>query len=262
MPPFSRSDLLSFLSEPRCLKEVAEHFEISSPVAYCVLQEALVQNQILVCKCSRNPSLKSQKKQKQRDTLFYIAEDSGLLSKGLTRFAAKGVRLAQEGVRSETAFVKFRSKVSSKSNFFSMIENTSDSGNRELGQTPFPRVRVNKGKLVRSARLRAPPVIRQSLTQSQIGSFSVAEKLSMLTALSRQPLSYLDLRARFSISKKRIKTFMKNGLIKEVWGPKNIGVRFRLTENGKKHLKRLKVAAKFGKDKMRKTTIELGHSRL
>jgi hypothetical protein len=257
----NRSELLNFLSEPRCLKEVADHFGISASIADCCLQKAIEQNQVIVCKYSRNASLKSRKKQKQHETFFYISRDSDLFSKGLTGFAVTRVVGTQEGVGSETAFVKFSSKSASKSNFSSMIENASDSKNRELRQTAFPRVKAPRERLVRNPR-RPPPVIRQPLKQSQIKSLSVAEKLSMLIALSHQPLSHLDLHAHFNVSKRTIKTFMKNGLIEEAWGPQNIGVKFRLTTKGEKYLKRLKAAARLGKDKIRKATIQLKYSNL
>lgn len=257
----NRSKLLDFLSEPRCLKEITNHFGISTSIAdYCLLK-AIEQNQVIVCKYSRNASLKSRKKPKRRETSFYISRDSDLYSKGLTGFAVTRVAGTQEGVSSETAFVKFSSKSVSKSNFSSMIQNASDSKNRELGQTAFPKVKASKERLVRNVRWHAP-VIRQPLKQSQIKSLSVAEKLSMLMALSRQPLSHLDLHAHFKISKRTIKTFVKNGLIQEVWGPQNIGVKFRLTTKGEKYLKRLEVAARLGKDKIRKATIQLKYSHL
>jgi len=257
MSDSNSSDLLNFLSEPRSLKEVAEHFGISPSVADYYLQKAIEQNQVLVCKCSSNAGLKSRKKQKQRETLFYISQNIDPLSKGLTGFAATRVARTQ-GVGSETTFVKFSSTRISKSNISSMIENALDSKKYEPRQTSFPRIRVRREKLVRSARRHAP-VIRQPLIQSRVKSLSAAEKLSMFAALSRQLLSYSDLHVRFNISKQTIKTSMKNGLIEDVWGPKNIGVRFRLTKKGEKHLKRLKVAAKLEKDEIKKATIRLKH---
>lgn len=256
-----RSKLLNFLSEPRCLKEITNHFGISTSIADYCLQKAIEQNQVIVCKYSRNASLKPRKKQKQRETLFYISRNSGLHSKGLTEFVETRVAGAQKGMRSETAFVEFSSKSASRSDFSSMIENASDSKNREPRQTAFPKVKASRERLVRNARRHAP-VVRQPLKQSQIKSLSVAEKLSMLMALSRQPLSHSDLHARFNVSKRTLKTFIKNGLIEEVWGPQNIGVKFRLTAKGEKHLKRLEAAARLGTDKIRKATIQLKYSNL
>ena len=257
----SRSKLLDFLSKPRCLKEITDYFRISASTADYCLQKAIRQNHVTVCKYPRNASLKPRKKQKQREILFYISRDSDLFSKGLTGFAIPRVAGTQEGVSSETTFVKFSSKSASKIRFSSMIGTASDYENRKPDQTTFPRIKASKERLIKSVRQHAP-VIRQPMRQSQIKSLSIAEKLSMFKALSRQPLSHLDLHAHFNISKRTIKTFVKNELIEEVWGPQNIGVKFQLTTKGEKYLKRLEAAARLGTDKIRKATIQLKYSNL
>jgi DNA-binding MarR family transcriptional regulator len=257
----NRSKLLNFLSEPRCLKEITDRFGISASTADYCLQKAIKQNQVIICKYSKKASLKSRKKQKQRETLFYISRDSGLHSKGLTGFVVARVAGAQKAVSSKTTFVEFSSRSASKSSFSSIIENTSDSKNRGPKQTTLPKVKASREQLVRNAQ-RHVPVVRQPLKQSQIKLLSVAEKLSMLMALSRQPLPHSDLHARFNISKRTLKTFVKNGLIEEIWGPQNIGVKFRLTTKGEKYLERLEASAKLGMDKIRKATIHLKYRNL
>lgn len=250
------SGILHFLTEPRSLKEIAEHFGISEPTAYYYLQKKIEQDQILICKCSRHTQRVDA--QQKSETLFYISRDSKLLSKGLTRFAVTEAIRTQGRIGNETSSIKFTSTGASRSNFHRMIEDASDSKKREFRLTSLPRINVRREKLVRSIRRHAP-VIRQPLKQSQVRSVSAAEKLSILNALSRQPLPYLDLHARFSISKHVVKTLLRNGLVKETWGSKNIGVRFQLTGKGEKRLKQLKVAARLGKNNIRKTAIKLKH---
>ena len=58
-----------------------------------------------------------------------------------------------------------------------------------------------------------------------------------------EPLTFLDLRARFGVSKRTMEGLVVKGLSKEVWGNRAIGVRFKLTSKGKKHLKELEAAA-------------------
>ncbi len=256
MPNTDCSDLLNFLSEPRSLREVAEHFGILASVAAAYLQKAIEQKQVLVCRYSGEPSIKSPRRRKQRQTLFYISRDSNLLSKGLTGFAISKVVKTQIRAGGETTFVKFSSKSATKSRFSSMVENASGSLEHELEPQPLPRIKMCKESIVKSAR-RYTLDLHQPLLQSRTQSFSTAEKLSMLTTLSRRPLSYLDLHTLFGIPKLTVKTLIKNGLVEEVWGPKNIGIRFRLTRKGKEHLKRLKTAARLGEDKIRKATIRL-----
>ncbi len=247
----NNSNLMHFLSEPRSLKEVAKHFGISPSLADYHLTKAIEQKRILVCKCPSNANLNSKKK-KQRETLFYISKDSHLLANELTGFTVTRTVKAQ-GVGNEITFIKFDSEDASKSNF-------SVSGKNNEPDSPlFPRIEVRREKLLRSGR-RNTYVARQPLKKSQTRRFSTAEKLSMLTALSRQLLSYLDLKARFNVSKYAIKTFIKKELIEEKWGPKNIGIRFRLTKKGERYLERLKMAAKLEKDKIRKANIQLKHN--
>ncbi len=67
----------------------------------------------------------------------------------------------------------------------------------------------------------------------------------------------MDLHASFNVSKNTIETLSRKGYVEEVWGPRNIGVRFQLTEKGKRHLERLRLAAKLKKDEMEKAAIRL-----
>ncbi len=254
MPDTDCSDLLNFLSEPRSLREIAEHFGILASVAAAYLQEAIEQEQVLVCRYSGKASIKSPSRRKQRQTLFYISRDSNLLSKGLTGFAISKVVKTQIRAGGETAFVKFSSKSAIKSRFSSMA--VSGSLEHVPVPQPLPRIKMRKKNIVRSAR-RYGLNIPQLPPQNQSKSLSATEKLSMLKTLSRRPLSYLDLRTLFDIPKRTVRTLVKNGLIEEVWGPKNIGIRFRLTRMGEEHLKRLKTAARLGEDKVRKATIRL-----
>jgi len=249
-------ELLNFLSEPRSLKEIAKHLGISSSTAGDYLQKAFEQNLILICRFQRNTGLKAQKEQRLHETLFYISRDSHLLPKGLTGFNATRILQIREVAKSKNAWIKFSSKDTNKASFSSVNENASDSLEHELGSKTFPKIGKSKEKMARNVQ-RPVDIIYRPLTRSQARTFSAAEKLSMLKALSRKSLSYLDLHVRFNVSKQVIGTFVKNGLIKETWGSENIGVRLLLTEKGEKQLRRLKMASMLEKDKVRKATIQL-----
>jgi len=54
-------------------------------------------------------------------------------------------------------------------------------------------------------------------------------------------------------------TFLRKGLTKKTWGPKNIGVKFRLTIRGKRHLKRLEASAKLEKNEIKKVNVRFKH---
>jgi len=253
------SELLYFLSEPRSLEEIAEHFAISTSMANRYLQKAIRENQILACRCSTRGHLKSQKKQGQSEILVYISRDSDLLSRELTGFAVEKVVRTQKGVGSETTFIRFSSENPSKSSSNSM-QGVLRGKKYELADqnsTSLPLIKVHKEKFVRSAR--EPIAAGKRKPQSQARSFSIAEELSMLTALSHNPKSYVDLKTRFKVSKPTLRTLTKKGIVEEVWGPRNIGITYQLTEKGKKHLNRLKMAARLKRDKIKDLSIRLKH---
>ena len=253
------SELLYFLSEPRSLKEISEHFAISTSVADRYLKKAIRENQILACRCSTQDNLKPQSKQGQSETIVYISRDSDLLSRELTGFANEKVVRTQKGVGSETAFIRFSSEDPSKYRSNSMPEVSQVKMHEPADQnsTSFPQIMVRKEKFVRSAR--EPIATDRRKSQSQARSFSVAEEFSMLTALSQNPMSYVDLQTRFRVTKRTLRTLAKKGIVEEVWGRRNVGITFQLTLKGKKHLKRLKAAARLERDKIKDLSIQLKH---
>lgn len=252
------SDFLNFLSEPRTLKDVAERFGASASSARRHLQKAIEQRQVIAFKCSRKAYRKAQRKQRSRETVFYISRDGGFLPKELVGFAVKGMTKALDGAEGSTAFVKFKSKGNSKSSFSSKPKSALDYEGYERRSTRFPRIKAGKEKLVASARQRHSPMGKIP-RQNQTKSLSTVEKLSMLTALSRRSLSYLELHSRFKVSKQTIKTLTRNGVVEAVWGPMNVGINYGLTKKGMNQLKRLRAAARLNGDEIRKATIHLKH---
>jgi len=90
-------------------------------------------------------------------------------------------------------------------------------------------------------------------------SLSNAKKLQLFQALLEEPLPFLDVHARFGVSKQTIRRLVKNGLLVEVWGPKAIGVRFKLSKKGKIYLKELEAAARYEPRMKEKSFIRLKH---
>jgi len=84
-----------------------------------------------------------------------------------------------------------------------------------------------------------------------------AIRLQLFQALFEEPLPFLDLHARFGVSKRTIRGLVKNGFLVEEWGPKAIGVRFKLTNRGKMHLKELEAAARYEPKKGERNLIRL-----
>jgi hypothetical protein len=90
-------------------------------------------------------------------------------------------------------------------------------------------------------------------------SLSNAKKLQLFQALLEEPLPFLDVHARFGVSKQTIRRLVKNGLLVEMWGPKAIGVRFKLSKKGKNYLKEFEAAAKYEPRMKEKSFIRLKH---
>jgi len=66
----------------------------------------------------------------------------------------------------------------------------------------------------------------------------------LFRALLKKPLSFLDIHGRFGVSKQVVGWLAKTGFLREVWGPKAIGVKFMLANKGRMHLRELEAAAK------------------
>lgn len=91
---------------------------------------------------------------------------------------------------------------------------------------------------------------------------SHAKRLQLFQASLKEPLTFLDLHGRFGVSKQTIRRLVKNGLLMEVWGPKAIGVRFKLSKKGKIYLKELEAAAKYEPKVREKDFIRLKYKPL
>jgi len=91
-------------------------------------------------------------------------------------------------------------------------------------------------------------------TRERLSEF---RKLQLFQTLIKQPLPILDLRTRFGISKQTLKGLCKKGLVAEVWGPRTVGLRFKLTQRGKTYLDELKAAAKYDSHVSKRGVIRL-----
>jgi hypothetical protein len=74
---------------------------------------------------------------------------------------------------------------------------------------------------------------------------SHAEKIRLFETLRDSSMSFRELHSLFRISKREIAHLMRKELVEEVWGPRNVGVRFRLSRKGKQQLKALRTVTNF-----------------
>lgn len=136
---------------------------------------------------------------------------------------------------------------------------TNDGMQKEYVAPRFLSTLMDKGRLIKrkvTAQLSGRKVWSDTRESNYL---SHSKKLQLFQALLKEPLPFLDLHGRFGVSKQTIRRLVKNGLLTEVWGPKAIGVRFKLTNKGKTCLKELEAVARY-KLKIRETSfIRLKH---
>ncbi len=82
-------------------------------------------------------------------------------------------------------------------------------------------------------------------------------KLQLFEALLKEPLPFLGLHARFGVTKQTMRGFIRRGWLTEMWGPGGVGVKFRLSEEGRNYLRQLEAAAKYETKVTRKDFVRL-----
>ena len=258
MSKFDRSSLLEFLRKPRCLREVVRHFEVPTKLVDYHLQEAIKSGEVLVYR-KHIPLgfLNSNAKQLRLKGLLYISRDSPRL--------AKDVATINSLPKTRGSATKELLHHNHKSSVFShrkpvFLHNLM--AYLKLDKAEFSRVLYNlsnKMKLTKSNRSTRRLKWETRYDSHESKSFLYAEKIRLFQALSNKPLPFLDIHRRFKISRQIVKGFVKSGLFEEVWSPKNIGVKFKLTEKGKAYLKRLERASHFEPQQRKKIFIRLKH---
>lgn len=256
MSKFDRSNLLKFLRKPRCLREIVRHFEAPTKLIDYHIQEAIKSGGVLVYgKQIQKRSLNSNAKQLRSEGLLYISKNSSLLAKDIV--AIKSLPKTRDSATKESAHYDHKSSVFSKK--LGLTNNPMDHPKRdETELSRAPSNLSNKMKLAQNSGARRLKWKKRYNTHES-KSLSHVEKISLFQALSNQPQPFLDIHRRFGISKQIVKGFVKNGFFEEVWGPKNIGVQFKLTEKGKASLKRLEKASHFEQQQRKKIFIRLKH---
>lgn len=256
---FDDLSLSKFLSKPRFLYEVAEHYGISEKLAEFHLQEAVKSGQVLVSKRPVFQTLRlSDGRMKRFSGFVYVFGKSSVLMNRVMKLSIKEPSGSPEA-GGEAASIRFLSntdalkakEVSDRKLPSSRKEGTSDS------RVDVHRFRTS-GSLVsqfgtsrskvKLARTRTIDRLLRHVPRSveeEVKSISQVERIRLFRALLKEPLPFLDLHGRFGVSKQIVKGLVKNGFLREMWGPKAIGVRFTLTNKGRVHLKELEAAARY-----------------
>jgi len=260
--------LSKFLSKPRFLYEVAELYGISKKLAESHLREAVRSGQVFV---SERPIFQTLRLSNGRTKRFggfvYVLGKSLVLMNRRTRFSVRKPN-GSTGSEGEVLSIRFLSSTDELKTKEVVDHKWSRSGSE---RTMDSRVNVHHLKMSGSlasqfnvsrskVKLARPRTIDHLLrhvprpAEEEIKSLSQAERIRLFRALLKEPLPFLDIHGRFGVSKQIVRGLVKNGFLREIWGPKAIGIRFRLTNKGRMHLRKLEAAAEY-EPKMRETTF-------
>lgn len=255
MSKLDRSNLMEFLRKPRCLREIVKHFEVPTKLVDYHLQEAIKSGRVLVYgKDLQKRSLKLEARQLRLEGSFYISRNSPLLAEDVTMkycLPKTSTSATNEFTHQDHKSSVFPCrKLAFLHNLMAYLE---------LGKAELSGVLSslsNKMKLAESNK----NVLRPKLGKrhdTKFISLSHFEKICLFRAVLEKPLPFLQIHGRFGISKQVVKGLVSRGFFEEVWGPKNIGVKYKLTEKGEVYLRRIEKASHFERQQRRKIFIRL-----
>jgi len=260
MSKIDRASLLKFLSKPRFMHEVAKHYGISKKLANFHLREAVKSGQVLISERPVLQSLRNSRgKQKRFDEFVYVFRNSPMLADGWVKFSVKEANSFISKSKGDVFSIRFLAKTQR-----SLVKGVV---NRRLLGVAFDKT-AGSSKTVRGFMPEGPPSTRFDVsstrvklanqrtvdqlirhgtrsTQEGVKSLSHAERIRLFQALLKEPLPFLELHGRFGVSKQTMRRLVKNGFLREMWGPKAVGVRFKLTSKGKIFLKESEAAARY-----------------
>jgi hypothetical protein len=253
-----RFNLPEFLSKPRFLHEIVEHYEVSKKTAVFHLREAMKSGEVLVSEAPAFRTIKdSTGNLKKLSGFLYVYHESPILVRRGSRFSMlKTDNSIPEFGR--TACVNFLSKPHDVSETVTLARrstgpahvekaNSEDIGaklrasSRFVSKLNVSSVRVASAKETRSNSL--PP--SKEYSNSKLKPLLNAEKIRLFQALLKEPLPFLDMHDRFNVSRQTISRLVSRGMLIETWGSRGVGVRFKLTHKGKACLAQLEGASRY-----------------
>ncbi len=224
-----RIDLLEFLSRPRFVHEIAEHYGVSRKTAVFHLQKAARSGRVLVSEAPVFQTVKdSSGNLKKLGGFVYVHHKSPTHTWKETSFTL----LENDDLprlSNKTSPEDHTTKPKANCSLISKLNVTS--------------ARAISGSRARSNLACAPRY--QKPANSKSGPLQCAEKAKLFQALLSRSLPFLDLHERFSISKQTITRLVKRGLLEETWGSDGVGVTFNLTEKGKAQLEEIWAGSRY-----------------
>lgn len=134
---------------------------------------------------------------------------------------------------------------------------TADLVKKEHLASQFLWVLTGTGRIIKSKTIHQPPGRKDTYRTNTTEHLSQVKRLQLFRALLKQPLPFLDLHVRFGVSKQTVRSFVRRGLVTEIWGPKAVGLRFKLSRKGMFHLKELEKASWYDPKLSKRSMIHL-----
>lgn len=258
MSRFDQSSLLKFLHKPRCRHEIIRHFKVSTKLVDYHLQEAIKCGRILVYGNQISPQLlDSEAKQLRQKGLLYVSRQSPMLAKDLPSMDT--LPKTRNSATRESMHPNPETSVLSRRKPVLIQDLRSYLKLDRVGILGVFHHLSGKMRLSKNDRRTRQLKWKTRYDSSENKSLMHAERIRLFQALSNQPMPFLDIHRRFDLSRQTVEGFVRRGLFEEVWGPKNIGIKFKLTKKGEAYLKRLKEASRFELQQRKKIFISLKH---
>lgn len=222
--------LLDFLSRPRTITEVAQRFKMPVSLAEQVILEAVEDGKVLVTKGPDGMGT--------RPVGLGKSHVKDVLSFSPRGFAVEKSRLRGEPLTLRPVGFPLTAKSDNAARLLLKLNESK----------PFP---------LRKSRPRVTPKPFGERKKAVGGKMPFSMRLDLLEALRTEAKPLMELRSRFGISKNSLRVLVRRGLLCSDWGPKGVGILYKLTEDGNRELKRLKEASRIDSGLVRKPLVTL-----
>jgi hypothetical protein len=250
-------NLKEFLSKPRFLHEIAEHYGVSKKTAVFHLQKAIKSGQVLVSEAPAFRTIKDSSGNLRKLVGFvYIHKRSPILIGKDTRpvLPKTGNSVSVRGKTSRASLIPEPHALFQKSSLrhelpgFAYTEKmkTQSCATKPIANRPsISKLNMSPtgARSARNTKSACVPPSRHSSSRSK--SFLYVDKARLFKALLDRSLPFLDLHDRFYVSRQTITRLVKKGFLSETWGSKGVGVTFKLTSKGKTYLRQFEAASTY-----------------
>lgn len=207
------SELLSFLSRPRTLSEIAEHLNMPLERAEKLVIEEVESGRVLLSPVSQTDIKRTTFGQQSnwKATLKF----SGATATSATR-EMKLPKTKFHKVGSRMEFGGSLPKLQARGPAVIMKSQKQPTVSELLGEKP--------GRMPSQNRM------------------SSSDQAGLLEAIEKSPKPLMELRAQFHVTRETLDRMVGKGTLSYVWGPRGVGLSFAITEKGRQQLSQFRAA--------------------